>query len=70
VPLNVAVTEKSPAFYGNCQPIPRRKTWSGKSVAVLGAAYLVIEELVVSGEEEQIAAIATVVTPVRKSLLC
>ncbi|CNF46867.1 Uncharacterised protein [Yersinia enterocolitica] len=38
VPFNVAVAEKSSSFYGKRQPIPRRKTWTGKSVAVLGAA--------------------------------
>jgi hypothetical protein len=38
VPFNVATVEKGSPFYGNRQPIPRRKTWSGKSVAVLGAA--------------------------------
>ena len=31
--------EKSPTLYGNCQSVPRRETWSGKSVAVLGAAF-------------------------------
>ena len=35
---DVAVAEKSPTLYGNCQSVPRRETWSGKSVAVLGAA--------------------------------
>jgi len=39
-PFNVAVAEKGSSFYGNRQPISRRKTWSGKSVAVLGAAIL------------------------------
>ncbi len=38
VPDDVAVTEKSSQFYGERQSIPRRQAWSGKSVAVLGAA--------------------------------
>lgn len=38
VPLNVATAEKISPFYGNRQPVPRKKAWSGKSVAVLGAA--------------------------------
>ena len=38
VPFNVATVEKGKTFYGNHQPIPRRQTWAGKSVAVLGAA--------------------------------
>ncbi len=36
--LNVATVEKSPPFYGNRQPVPRRSTWDGKSIAVFGAA--------------------------------
>lgn len=35
---NVAVAGQSSSFYENRQSIPRRKTWAGKSVAVLGAA--------------------------------
>lgn len=38
VPFNVATVEKSSPFYGNHQPIPRRTTCSGESVAVLCAA--------------------------------
>lgn len=38
MPFNVATAEKGTAFYGNRQPIPQRKTWPGKSGAVLGAA--------------------------------
>ena len=30
--------KKGTAFYENRQSVPWRKTWSGKSVAVLGAA--------------------------------
>lgn len=30
--------KKGSPFYGNHQPVPRRKTWSDKSVAVLDAA--------------------------------
>lgn len=37
VPHNVATVEKGSSLYGNNQPIPRRKTWAGESVAVLGS---------------------------------
>lgn len=35
--FNVAVAEQCSPFYGNLQHIPLRKTWAGKSVAVLGS---------------------------------
>lgn len=38
MPFNVATVEKSSPLYGNHQSVPRRTTWAGKSVAVLGAA--------------------------------
>lgn len=38
VPVDVAVAEKGSPFYGNRQSIPRKKTWTGKRVAVFGAA--------------------------------
>lgn len=38
IPDNAAVTEKGPAFYGNCQSVPQQMIWADKSVAVLSAA--------------------------------
>jgi len=38
MPFNEATAEKGKELYGNSQPIPRRKTGSGKGVAVLCAA--------------------------------
>ncbi|ESD04799.1 hypothetical protein HMPREF1595_04180 [Escherichia coli 907672] len=41
MPFDVAVVEKSTAFYEKRQLLPQRRTWSGKSVAVSGAAIFV-----------------------------
>lgn len=45
VPFNVATAGEGTAFYGNRQPVPRRKTWPGKSGAVLGAAIYLYRKL-------------------------
>lgn len=36
VPFSVATVEKGSSLYGYREPIPRRETWAGLSVAVLG----------------------------------
>ena len=41
MPFDVAVVEKSTAFYEKRQLLLQRRTWSGKSVAASGAAIFV-----------------------------
>ena len=48
MPFDVAVVEKSTAFYEKRQLLPQRRTWSGKSVAASGAAIL-IDDVMTTG---------------------